>query len=158
MNAMKKIGVMVVCVAIVVSASLVFAERPGPRGDRALELFRQLRLTNEQATQLRAIMESQKPAIDDSHEAVIAADMKLQTFLKSGGSDGTELQTLSAGIGSAVAAEKLKEANVFVGAYGILNGEQRQELAALTLPLAERPVPDEPSRSGHTGAFPGIPR
>lgn len=106
----------------------------GPGGGNVLELFRSLSLTSDQQSQLKSILDSQKSVFDTNMEAMKTAESNFVTYLKNGGSDSSEIESLSSSLAVAIAAMKSQEANIFVSFYGSLTDSQKSTLAAFQTP------------------------
>lgn len=120
----------VLCGALTV-ASVARADNydlgPGPAKLRGI--FRQLDLTADQRTQLKAVVDAHATALKNDAAAVATANTTLRNYLKSGGSDSTEIATYVTAISTSVGTLETEEAATFVDAYALLTADQKTTLA-----------------------------
>lgn len=97
-----------------------------------LSMFYRLSLTQDQLTLFQSLLTSQETVLSEERSAIKTAREDLLTYLKTGGSDAAEVQSLVSAITTAQGDLETEQANIFISAYSLLTDEQRQQLAELS--------------------------
>ena len=129
--------------AVLLAAGTVLAHGPDGRGARrpggpliGILFSPELELTEDQRGAIKDMLDGAKATHESDLAAMKTAEDAMFTYLKGGGNDTAQIQTLAAAIGTAVTTVKDNEAALFADAYLVLTDEQKAVLATLSAPAA----------------------
>ncbi len=121
---------------IFLSGAVLWAEPPqGRRGGPALGLFfsKSLDLSREQKVALKEILSSHKAEVETDMQAMLNAQTNYVNYLKSGGSDATQISSLIDANAAALKGLQSDGAAAFIEGYALLTDEQKEIMAGLSV-------------------------